>query len=43
MEEEIQMAKSKSWNEISLGNSILRVETAGIVVAGQLQFLKDNF
>ena len=42
MEEEIQMAKSKSWNEISLGNSILRVETAGIVVASQLQFLNNK-
>jgi 16S rRNA (uracil1498-N3)-methyltransferase len=40
-EEEIQMAKSKFWNEISLGQSILRVETAGIVVASQLQFLKE--
>jgi 16S rRNA (uracil1498-N3)-methyltransferase len=40
-EEEIQMAKSKSWNEISLGQSILRVETAGIVVASQLQFLNE--
>ena len=40
-EEEIQMAQSKSWNEISLGQSILRVETAGIVVASQLQFLNE--
>jgi 16S rRNA (uracil1498-N3)-methyltransferase len=38
-EEEIQIAKNKSWNEISLGKSILRVETAGIVVTSQLQFL----
>lgn len=39
-EEEIQLAKINGWHEVSLGNSILRVETAGIVVASQLQFLK---
>lgn len=40
-EEEIQIAKNNSWNEISLGKSILRVETAGIVVVSQLQFLNE--
>jgi 16S rRNA (uracil1498-N3)-methyltransferase len=39
---EIQAALNRNYIPISLGNSILRVETAGVVACSTIQLLNDE-
>ena len=40
--DEIQQAINKNYTPISLGNSILRVETAGVYACSVVQMLNDE-